>query len=141
MRGRAFQPRQVDRRAHSPEVLIRAMELLGDPRVEFRHLGPMDSENQRLFQSSRVQNLIKAVGYLEHRATLAELSSADAAYLCLATCLGEERNELPQWFDGLRGLRPTLGIAVLCSALSFVWVLFSPVRSLRGQPTPVESSA
>lgn len=110
VQGRAFQVRRGDRSAHSPAVLVRAMELLADRRVEFRHIGPMDSVNQRLFENSSVRDQIRAVGYLDHRDTLAELMRADAAYLCLATALGETRNELvPQkTFEYLASRKPIL---------------------------------
>jgi len=108
-RGRSFDVRHVDRSTHSPTILLRAMELLADRRVEFRHLGPIDCENQRLFETSPVRNQVRALGYRDHRETLAELMCADAAYLCLATC-EEARNELiPQkTFDYLGSRKPVL---------------------------------
>lgn len=38
----------------------------------------------------------------------------------------------------LLGLRPAIGIAVLGGSLAFLWVLFSPVRSLKRVPEPLE---
>ena len=107
--GRSFQVRRVDRSTHSPAMLLRAMELLGDRRVEFRHLGPIDSENQRLFETSPVRNQVRMLGYRDHREALAELMRADAAYLCLATC-EESRSELiPQkTFEYLGSRKPVL---------------------------------
>ena len=38
----------------------------------------------------------------------------------------------------LLGLRPAIGIAVLGVSLAFLWVLLSPVRSLKIVPEPLE---
>jgi len=38
----------------------------------------------------------------------------------------------------LLGLRPSIGIAVLGGSLAFLWVLLSPVRSLKKVPEPLE---
>jgi glycosyltransferase involved in cell wall biosynthesis len=92
--GRSFQPRRVERSTHSPGALIGAMELLKDARIQFHHIGPMDSVNQRLFDRSPVRDQIQVLGYRDHKAVLDELRRADAAYLCLATALDEPRNEL-----------------------------------------------
>jgi hypothetical protein len=36
------------------------------------------------------------------------------------------------------GLRPTLIVGVCGSLLAFLWVFFSPVRTLREQPAPAD---
>ncbi len=94
VQGRAFEPRPVDRSTHSPAALVQALERLRDPRVEFRHLGPLDAVNQHLFETSPARGQIRVLGYRTHRETLAELASADASYLCLATRRDAPRNEL-----------------------------------------------
>jgi glycosyltransferase involved in cell wall biosynthesis len=94
IQGRAFEPRPVDRSTHSPAALVQALERRRDPRVEFRHLGPLDAANQHLFDSSPARDQIRVLGYQNHRETLAELAAADASYLCLATRRDAPRNEL-----------------------------------------------
>jgi glycosyltransferase involved in cell wall biosynthesis len=74
--------------------LVEALERLRDPRVEFRHLGPLDAANQHLFEASPARHQIQVLGYRSHRETLAELAAADASYLCLATRRDAARNEL-----------------------------------------------
>jgi glycosyltransferase involved in cell wall biosynthesis len=108
--GRSYRPRRVDASTHSPALLVRAMEQVADPRVEFRHIGPMDSETQRLFRTSSVRNRIHALGYRPHAEALAELRRADAAYLCLAADLDGRANELvPQkTYEYLGSRRPVL---------------------------------
>src|SRR5262249_10362184 len=93
-----------------PLPLVRAMELLNDHRVEFRHLGPADSENASLFKSSPARGQLTVLGYLDHRDAVAELLRSDAAYLCLTTILGEPRNEqVPQkTFEYLGARKPVL---------------------------------
>jgi glycosyltransferase involved in cell wall biosynthesis len=110
VQGRAFEPRPVDRSTHSPAALVQALERLRDPRIEFRHLGPMDAANQHLFEASPMRSQIRVLGYRDHRETLAELASADASYLCLATRLDASRNELvPQkTYEYLGARRPVL---------------------------------
>jgi len=95
VRGRSFRPRRVDPSTHSLVPLLQAMERLGDPRVELRHLGPpLDAGSQRRLENSTVQSQVRLLGYRPHAETLAELVRADAAYLCLATVREEPRNEL-----------------------------------------------
>ncbi len=110
VQGRSFRLRPVDLDTDSPIVLIRAMELLNDPRVEFRHLGPTGGEILRLFATSSVRSQIKASGYHDHRNALAELTRSDAAYLCLTTIIGEPRNEqVPQkTFEYLGSRKPVI---------------------------------
>jgi glycosyltransferase involved in cell wall biosynthesis len=110
VQGRAFEPRPVNRDTHSPVALVQALERLHDSRIEFRHVGPMDAANQHLFETSPVRGQIRVLGYRDHRETLAELASADASYLCLATRLDAPRNELvPQkTYEYLGARRPVL---------------------------------
>lgn len=110
VQGRTFRSRRVNLDTDSPIVLVRAMELLNDPRLEFRHLGPLDSENLRLFETSAVRNQIRVSGYQDHRDALGELMHSDAAYLCLTTILGEPRNEqAPQkTFEYLGARKPVI---------------------------------
>ncbi len=110
VQGRSFRFRRVDLDTDSPIVLIRAMELLNDPRVEFRHLGPAGGEILHLFETSSVRSQIKVSGYHDHSNALAELMRSDAAYLCLTTIVGEPRNEqVPQkTFEYLGSRKPVL---------------------------------
>jgi glycosyltransferase involved in cell wall biosynthesis len=94
-RGRSFCPRQVDTATHSLVPLLAAMERLGDPRVELRHVGPPpDGGSQARLANSPVRSQVQLLGYRPHSETLAELVRADAAYLGLATVRDEPRNEL-----------------------------------------------
>ena len=41
-------------------------------------------------------------------------------------------------FGAILGLRPAIGLAVLGGSLAFLWVLLSPIRSLKKVPEPLE---
>jgi glycosyltransferase involved in cell wall biosynthesis len=94
VQGRSFHPRELDRTSHSPALLLRAMEILRDPCIEFRQIGPTGGEIANSFQRSAVAGQLRVLGIRDRREALDELMRSDAAFLCLTSIKDEARNEL-----------------------------------------------